>query len=289
MIKKTKKTLIAAIILFFSGVITIGITFAAAGFDYRKFNNMPVFEEKNLTYDITDINSINIETFNQHIELKSTEESVLKANYFENEETFYSFTNSDGIYKIKLTDNQKWYQNIFNFNFDVITLTIEIPATFSGDINIINSNSKITVSNLNINNLTLTDNNNQITLSNLTARNITATTDNDKILAENLNVSESAVFTSANGKIIVNNSSLNGLDCKTSNSEISLAEIVSNDIKLYSSNGDISGTIIGTMSEYKIISSTSNGTNNLPSNKTDGIKNLNVRTSNKDIYIIFIN
>ena len=59
------------------------------------------------------------------------------------------------------------------------------------------------------------------------------------------------------------------------------------DIRMKNSNGSISGSIEGSLSDYRIDSGTVNGRNSLPK-KYDGHKTLNVHTMNGSINVSFL-
>ena len=79
----------------------------------------------------------------------------------------------------------------------------------------------------------------------------------------------------------------NRIEVKTSNGFVKVNRIISSDIYLEASNGAITGSIIGQISDYAIDAHTSNGTNNL-NNKSDGDYSLYAHTSNGAISIEFV-
>ena len=62
---------------------------------------------------------------------------------------------------------------------------------------------------------------------------------------------------------------------------------VGNEIVLTVKNGDISGTIAGSYDDFAIISEIKKGESNLPGNKDNGEKALNVSCNNGDVDIQF--
>ena len=61
-----------------------------------------------------------------------------------------------------------------------------------------------------------------------------------------------------------------------------------NTLTLTAKNGNISGTVIGSYEDYAILSEIKKGESNLPSNKDNGTKTLNVSNNNGDIAIEFV-
>lgn len=63
---------------------------------------------------------------------------------------------------------------------------------------------------------------------------------------------------------------------------------VGNALHLIVKNGDISGTVIGSYDDFAIQSEAKKGESNLPDNKDDGEKTLNVSSNNGDVNIEFV-
>jgi DUF4097 and DUF4098 domain-containing protein YvlB len=326
--KHTGKLLVWGIILIIIGSITAGTVFAASGFNINTFDNSLPYEEKSINETLSDINSIEIDTKNQKVNITPSTDNTIQINYFENEQIYYTFTNESGIYKMKLTDSRKWYEKII-INFGLTneqTLTVKIPLDYTGEIKVKDTNSNITLTNINVNSVSIENSNDDINLSNITVDNLsinnvngninltdttlktvfvynsneniniknmtatslTAKNVNDKINFDNVNITTDAKLNNTNGEIILKNSTFGSIDCSTSNEEISVVNLISDSIVLNNKNADITGTIKGNMGDYKITSSVINGKNNLPTDKTDGTKTLTANTLNDDINISFI-
>lgn len=103
----------------------------------------------------------------------------------------------------------------------------------------------------------------------------------------------SEVFAQNTLKLTANDSSMR-LDeaegrtvfCKTSYNNIRFTELSGDDITLQASNGDVSGSIAGNLSDYQLSGHASDGKSNLPE-KNSGSKKLEVKTSYGDIDIQF--
>lgn len=63
---------------------------------------------------------------------------------------------------------------------------------------------------------------------------------------------------------------------------------VKNSLTLTVKNGDISGAVVGNYDDFSIQTAIKKGENNLPSNKDDGEKTLNVSCNNGNINIEFV-
>lgn len=101
--------------------------------------------------------------------------------------------------------------------------------------------------------------------------NLTLSTTNEDITLSALAVTGSINISSNGGNIFFGN-----LD-------------VGNALSLTVKNGDISGTIVGSYDDFAIQTEIKKGESNLPDNKDDGEKTLNVSSNNGDVNIEFVN
>ncbi len=101
--------------------------------------------------------------------------------------------------------------------------------------------------------------------------NLTLSTTNEDITLSALAVTGSINISSNGGNI-----SFGNLD-------------VGNALSLTVKNGDISGTIVGSYDDFAIQTEIKKGESNLPDNKDDGEKTLNVSSNNGDVNIEFVN
>ncbi|MEG0663957.1 MAG: hypothetical protein RR483_02530, partial [Clostridia bacterium] len=106
-----------------------------------------------------------------------------------------------------------------------------------------------------------------IDMKNVSCNEIIAETSNGKISSENLFSKQSIYLNTSNGNIELN-------------------KIDSNNIKISTSNSSINGIIQGSREDYTVYSKTSNGNNNL-NDGGNGSKILDLKTSNGKININF--
>ena len=159
------------------------------------------------------------------------------------------------------------YLNFFNYSHDPVV--IELPEGFTGSLELKTSNGFIE----------MTDQNDLAEL--------VCSTSNGPIQLRNITSAKSVSCETSNGDIrLMTVRAKNALKAKTSNSPIEAERIQSDEIELQSSNGRITGTILGKMEDYVIRSSTSNGNNTLPE-RTTGSKKLTAETCNGSIELFF--
>ena len=246
-------------------------------------------------------------------------------NYEDDPNGKYEVSLEGGVLTLKYTaEKRSFFRNIFGWRQKAAEVTVELPNGWEGIADIRTANAAVSAS-VAINELMMHTSNGTIVLEDTTIRRINGNTSNGALRLENVTCGEMELGTS-NGRIVAQditgktvkltsgNASVNvhaatvndlfikssngglriedvtggKLHAQTSNGSVKVSGINAEDVTLISSNGSISGDICGEMSDYAITSKTSNGKNNLP-NGTAGARKLDVRTSNSNIAIEFVN
>ncbi len=96
-------------------------------------------------------------------------------------------------------------------------------------------------------------------------------------------------ITTSNNDIVIPEIDIQGnLELNANNGNIILNSVnISKDVNLTGKNGNITGTIKGSYDDFSINAKAHKGDSNLPANKEDGLKKLNVYTNNVDINLNF--
>lgn len=276
-------------IVLFIGILLAVIGFSLSGFNYNKLNNDPGFTEKSFV-STQAITAINAEDENVSVDIIESNDDKVHITYYENSSTQYNITEENGVINLSVHKTFK-ITGIFNFNFESVKLVIEVPRGYDGKLNISTSNAAIFVSRVTASDVYLKTSNGHVDTDFLIATgDIEITSSNGRIELSNTSGNDFTVETS-NGKIeIVNITAQEGIELKTSNGSISFDSVdYVSELRCKSSNASIDGTLPGNMTDYSIISDTSNGNNSLPSDMNSGDKKLNVKTSNGSIDIEFEN
>jgi hypothetical protein len=253
--------------------------------------------------------NIIVEDRNIPVYIEKSQDDFIHFEYFENENESYEITDNGTIRFTKLT-KYKWYEIIFNFNIQSVYLKIFIPDSYSGYLDVRTRNGKITLFDISAKEMRLVSSNGSVNIEKCNVANdLIASTSNASINIEGVNVVGRGNLKTSNGKIDVfsinaveliaqtSNSSINvekleimnTLTLVTSNGKIRFQEInVKSDIRMETSNSSIIGKINSSIKEYKIRSTTSNGSNNLPQSLDLGIKKLDISTSNGSINVEFL-
>lgn len=305
----TKKIYIIAGILFIAGIVIFMCGFSITGFNINKLNTNGESIECNYSAS-NEITKVNLDTSNVDIIIKQSNDSKINVTYFEDNNTKYIIDKSGSTLNIKKEYKTSWFsRSFFNFDLSSIYVKIEIPKDYSGDLVIETSNGKIELNHVTLRYLELKTSNGRIDIGNVIVADtfdvktsngkielnnveaecdITCITNNGKINLTNVSTSSNIKCDTSNDKINLRNVKGDYVDIKTSSGKIEFYEIdVKSSLKLKTSNDPIEGTIIGSESDFRITSKTSNGKNNLAERIGSGDKVLDVKTSNDNIKINF--
>ena len=309
---KWKKLCGTAVVGFVAGVAVFVCAFGAIGFDGNRlagYDNMVVrVAEAEIPADAFSLVSDNLD-----LDVKYSDDGAIRLEYmdFDDEPKNYSYEN--GTMQLKshsLFGNLSliWKHGVF-FSVgsnDYYKATLYLPKEIGFDVGLELSNGKIDIRSMDFVGLTLSTDNGAVFLKNFRAQNLSVSTDNGAVMLENADVQETVSVTATNGAVSMKNveaaaitgETTNGaarlekckaakILAKTSNGAVNVESVVGDEIELITHNGSVRGTIAGKKGDYKIVSETSNGSNNL-SNKDDGSKLLKVSTKNGAINVTFV-
>ena len=308
---KTIFYLIAAGLLV-AGIALCAVALSVVGLDWDRLSASKPRVETTRQFSTADALSVNIIDSNKKITLEPSEDAdTIEIIYYDNDESHYDINlDQTGRLNIQYTEKMHWYEYVFTFNWKDYDMTVRVPASYDGGISLKTSNANITVGDMNITgSLTAKTSNAKITAENLNVDgDYTAETSNGRIESNNLFVTGDIITDTSNAEQLMTKVSANGINCTTSNGKISLIQVVAGDwltcktsngaVEFYdidagrsidckTSNGKVSGSIAGKMTDYRIVSKTSNGDNNLPDNWPGGDKLLDIKTSNARIDVSF--
>lgn len=287
------------------GIAVVGLLLIIVGLAMVKFDITQISAIFNEDVDYVEINKsteyectkIQVDAHNNIVKLvKSTDEKT-NITYFESEKNIITYLEENGTISIvSKMEKQHWFIPSFSWRATSKTITIALPESFKGIIDIKTSNGNITVENLGvIESLTLISSNAIITAKDTTVEgNVSLKSSNGKIIVTNLVCKDIAMETE-NGKIQTTNLKAEKVAGESSNGDINYANTLSDNITAKTSNGKITMTIKGQYPDYEVDVSTSNGSvkvNNIKvSNQIINLgaaKKAKAKTSNGSIVIEFI-
>ena len=311
-------------------LMILGFALMVISLAFTKFNlqkiYQPLIDQNNEKYTFKEKNIIPSEDFkiilnssNQNISIVATERSDIHIEYYDADDDYYEFTETDNSITIKNKVKIRW----FDFTFFSPNIRIEVPIDFFINYDVSSSNGSIEIfgtglpgMDLSLNESKFKTSNGKIISKNLFSNEkIELVTSNSRIEVINSDINDIYVKTSngtiefknskadiingktSNSKIIIDHvETSNYINFETSNGRIELNSLNAKDIKLKTSNAKIEGSIIGDYDDFDKDIKTSNGriyvneteySNKINSNNSKENK-LNIKTSNSKINLEFI-
>ena len=255
------------------------------------------------------------------IEFVATTDSTMKVVYKESEKVFHTEEIKDNTLFIKQTDNLKWYERVFTFDFAPKKATVYLPAAHFDSLKVDNSTGDIKIPhdfsfnsadiklstgtvnfNCNVTNETkVTTSTGDIHLKDVETKSLTVKRSTGDLLMEKISVTEAISIDGDTGKVLASDITASSLSIKSSTGDIKLNNTkVSGELFIQTSTGDIdfadldfangtiktsTGNVEGTLATPKYIEAESNtGKIKIESDRTNP-QTLKVTTSTGDIKI----
>lgn len=286
-------------VLLVIGLCLMCLSMVISLFNFKNIFN-PFFEMPNdykrieQKIETEDINSIYVDTDNEKVTVKATDNDYITISYYESSHEKYEFENKDGNVSLERKDTIRF----FNFNLSFWhdrEIIIEIPDELILSYKIYTDNARIEVSDLSISNSLFDTSNASIEMTNINSDNkVDLKTSNGQINIERSNIN-SIIAKTSNGSINIQDVKANNLSAKTSNGKILFDELEALNIDMNTSNARVEGNIIGNEEDYYKDIKTSNshieidgreyGTKVL--DKMDNKNELIIKTSNGRVNISF--
>lgn len=209
-----KRVSIIALLLLVVGGIGIAFTFNTE----NKSGNWSIQEE---TINSEEVMNIKVETDNLEIVILPTKEESIKLELEADHSQYDLITSIEGA-TLSIQANHK---RIKLFNFDLFSfgsaLTIHVPEKAYDSLQVENDNGRITLANLEVNNINAATDNGRIELNNIISSMTVVKTSNGKIILDQ--VAGEVNGTTSNGSITFTTEHLDQrVDLKTNNGKIDL-------------------------------------------------------------------
>ena len=304
---KSNKIYVIAAIFFLVGLSVIAATFAAVGFDSDKLGTLN-YIDREFTAE-NEVLELDVDDSNTSVVFTPSDGDRVRITYVESEREKYNISQSGTTLRVEKKVSNMFYSFFnFDFGFHSRTMTVYLPEGTAVKLTARTSNSGVRVNGASFTELELKTSNGKLDVSDATCEGgAVLKTSNSSIYVSNLSSSGTLDCSSSNGKIEITGSKAESIFIDDSNSTVSLTSLAASvmraqtsngrievddldigaELRLVSSNGSISGTLPGSINDYDITSSTSNGSNSLPEDMKLGDIVLYVRTSNASIGLDF--
>ena len=176
-----KKLLIIGGMVFLVGIFILLSSLSVLNWNIAEISSNPILEKKEKILTVQDKN-ITVEDKNMPYVITKSPDEDIHLKYFESQKENYDIK-SDGDITITKTTHYRWYDLIFNVNFQNSVFTIQLPENFSGSLKITTNNGSIKVQNIKVDTLTCSTNNGKVTMENLRLNgDVTASTETAQFL-----------------------------------------------------------------------------------------------------------
>lgn len=236
------------------------------------------------------IHMVKVETDNLRIRVRVVEEGPVRV-YFKPKEgrDKIVFEEKDGVFSFQHEMKGTLHLSWLNLFMDYNILILELPMNYSGGLCLRTTNGAIRLAGLgSLADVELGSINGSVRVENCHAERLLITSSNARIELSNVR-GETLEASAGNGLITVKECRFpEKLSLQTQNGAVTGRNLISDHITMQTSNGFVSGTIIGNEADYNISSITHNGFNNLESvNEAGRQKTLLARTHNGRIQVEF--
>ncbi len=268
-----------------AGLFVIGMSMLE--WDFGNMSNRNDYETMHITY-VNNNQDIQINDVSTKIEVKTSADDSIHIYYDEREKEEYEIDSSDEIISFTRRRDYKWFDNIYVLDFYTAELQILLPKGYQGELVLENINGDISVSDQELDLLTINTINSEIEVENCVVHGeMIIDTTNDDINITDVKATKIDAY-SINSDISLNTVSCDAAEIETITGDVIASEIESAEIKITTMNGDIIGYIIGAREEYNINSNVMNGDSNLSElEDSSREKRISVSTMNGDIKFEF--
>lgn len=295
--KQTRKYLIiAACMLMGVGLVLMAAGMTALNWNFLNLDLGGAYTERTYTAQAEDVTEIRVELHNMKVEVIPTDADRVVLHYIDNEEEQVVLSEENGV--LTLRDSSGGWDSVWRqmtsgmfhgLRKGSFTTVVEIPRGLIPSLTLSTSNAWVNVKDASFLELSVTSSNGKLTLSDIRCKSLSADTSNAAIALNETIVEGAASIVTSNGTIDLQRLTATAFDATTSNAAIHVQNLKAQHIALATSNGKISGTVLGDSAQYSVTSGTSNGNSNIAHLKEDPFLSgsLSAFTSNADIELVF--
>ncbi|MBI9009821.1 MAG: DUF4097 family beta strand repeat protein [Tenericutes bacterium] len=308
-----------ALALFLIGVGVFAIFTAISDEPIWGSINEEEYTYSEFVYDADEFTGFNFDFSNRNFIVRVSEDDQIKVTYYETERENITVTDTGDVLRIK--DDIEWVFQLFSGWNSILTddeifdVELYLPTSMVYDIDFDSSNGQLTINNMdNIDTLNFSTSNGRVDLIDCSITTINIYTSNGKIVLEDcdstsldldtsngtieltrVDVTGAIIMDTSNGRLLLTDVSALSIVGDSSNQRIVAQNIDCDDVRLDTSNGDITLSIYGDKEDFEVYMDTSNG-----DMVYDGIevsqerfntgesKKIHLDTSNGDVEVIFI-
>lgn len=304
---------ILVLIIVCSSVLVLGFAFvigafAMVDFDFDRLSVSSEQTEVIKEVELSDDANIVIESDTDEIVVGKSDDDKAHLKYYESNEKKYIFSDENNTLSLKIDRKSfKMHFVFFGFNFEEHGIELLLPEkeyneimlnattgsiSVQGGITTKDISAEVTTGYIELCGAVAENVDLKATTGSINCEQVTCTTFDSECSTGSVNAEE-ITADSVTAKATTGGVSLSDVVAKKiygecSTGDVEVFDIESEDITLKATTGDVEGNIIGEMKDFTIVSDTSTGDNNLPSDLSGGKYKLDVKTTTGDIEIDFL-
>lgn len=288
----------------FISIIIIGVILALVGLIIIDFDFKNLVHADDADYTLSEestdaeTNRVIVEADDRIIKFARATGQDINYTYYQSDDDKVTVSQNNGTLRIEAQLDRKWkWFNFSRVSPKVRTITISVPETFDGKIEVKTSNGSIYVNNLGtIESLDLRSSNGSIEVDKVSAtKNSNLKTSNGTISVEDSSFYADLNMQTNNGKVKTERVIAVRIEGQSSNGNVNLMNTECNDITAKTSNGSVNISAKGKFEDYEVRVSTSNGTIRVNGTKVSSqtinsgqSKTIRATTSNGSIDVDFV-
>lgn len=256
------------------------------------------FVYNEIIYDGDDFVKLDFDFENRDFIFRTSENDEIKIAYYTTEKDTVDVIENGTT--LEMVNDIKWYDALYlGWNFFTLDayydVYVYLPSTYDYELYLVDSNGSIDIMSMsNFDDIYVSTSNGKINFNGVGADSMELISSNGEARITDVTVVEALEVTTSNGRIYLTDVEAGSVDAYTSNGKIIVVGLLTTEVDLDTSNGDIEIELIGSVEDFEIYMSTSNGDLTYDGLSTsdnhindDGQYVVHLNTSNGDVVVSF--
>ncbi len=258
---KHKGAVITAVVFLAAGSLICGFSFAAQGFDPRRFNTVSFTDEQ---MEVSgDFRDIRIHADLDAIRLIPSEDGICRVEFHEYEKMRHEVRTEDGVLDIRVTDDGVWYERIGIFT-ERPRITVRLPKNSYRNLTIETATGDVEFSSLSFEeDIEISPNTGETRLRDVTCRNFLSEGNTGEVELENVIAAET-------------------LTIKRNTGDVELEACDAKSLRIETNTGDVSGILL---TPKRFVAETVTGKIRVPDSGEGGVCEITTGTGDIEVRV----
>lgn len=304
---KQGKLFILSAVLLCAGLAVAFVGFALLDFNVMNFDTEPPYVERSYSCP-ADVGEITLSDDNANLNIVASKDGKIHISYYENINKTYRIELSDGALSVT-KQTEESFIDYLSISVSTPTLTLSLPADYSGEVNVDLGDGDISVEGTSIRSLTVNSDSGNVFVRDCVFKGyLDLKTDRGGIHIYETDVAENCKLSGKNGEVFLWSLTAGDVYANSRGGLITLAHVKAGtihaegtskdiitscisfetDAHLMSASGDIRGSVVGNEEDFSFYCTAPNGECNVGNLPSRGDKSLHVKTEQGDINLIFV-